>query len=277
MDTEGRGWGRVARRGARRVRDSESPAGFDEPDRSPPPPWEPERWERVLDSGESGSRPDRGRGRTRRRASSSVRAIEEEIREAVGPRAAPAAASRFAEAAEAFDAGRWTDTWKAIRPLADEAPASPSVRELAGLSLYRLGRWKAAAGHLEAYRGVSGSTERNPVLADCYRALRRYRKVQELWDELRRASPSAELVVEGRIVAAGALADQERLADAIELMEGGPLRPRGSPASHHLRLWYALADLYERSGDTARARDLFARVTASDPDLADAAERLAAL
>jgi tetratricopeptide (TPR) repeat protein len=114
------------------------------------------------------------------------------------------------------------------------------------------------------------------VLADCYRALHRYGRVDELWDELRAASPGAELVAEGRIVAAGALADQGRVEDAIGLLErarhGGP-RPR----EHHLRLWYALGDLYERAGDVPRARDLFRRVASAEPDFADVAERLSAL
>gem|GEM_PF-3645235 len=38
-----------------------------------------------------------------------------------------------------------------------------------------------------------------------------------------------------------------------------------------------LADLYERAGDFARARELFARVAEADPDLADAAQRFAEL
>ena len=38
-----------------------------------------------------------------------------------------------------------------------------------------------------------------------------------------------------------------------------------------------LADLYERSGDLARARELFRFVSAEEPDFADAAERAASL
>jgi hypothetical protein len=38
-----------------------------------------------------------------------------------------------------------------------------------------------------------------------------------------------------------------------------------------------LADLCERAGDAPRARELFRRVVAVDPGLADAAERLQAL
>ena len=152
-----------------------------------------------------------------------------------------------------------------------------AVRELTGLALYGTGQWAAAAKELEAFRNLTSSVEQHPVLADCYRALKRYPKVAELWEELREASPGAALVTEGRIVAAGALADQGDVKGAIRLLERGPVRPSGRTGTHHARLWYALADLYERAGDAPKARDLFARVVAVEPGLADAAERLAAL
>ncbi|MGH9150025.1 MAG: tetratricopeptide repeat protein, partial [Acidimicrobiales bacterium] len=49
------------------------------------------------------------------------------------------------------------------------------------------------------------------------------------------------------------------------------------PADHHLRAWYALADLYERAGDVPKARELFRRVATCDSSFFDAAERVAAL
>ena len=49
------------------------------------------------------------------------------------------------------------------------------------------------------------------------------------------------------------------------------------PQEHHLRLWYALAATYERAGDVARARALFARLVDADPEFADAVGRLDAL
>ncbi len=145
------------------------------------------------------------------------------------------------------------------------------------MASYRLGNWTVAAEHLEAFSRLSGSTDLHPVLADCYRAVKRYRRTNEVWDDLRQASPSAEVVTEGRIVASGALADQGRIAEAISLLERGPVKKRRTPADHQLRLWYALADLYERAGDSVRARELFARVADVDPQLADTAERLRSL
>ena len=91
---------------------------------------------------------------------------------------------------------------------ASSCPTHPSVRELTGLAQYRLGNYAAAAKELEAYADLSDSVDQNPVLMDCYRAQRRWRKVEALWLELAAVSPTAELVAEGRIVYAGALADQ---------------------------------------------------------------------
>ncbi len=184
---------------------------------------------------------------------------------------------KLGQAADAFEQDHLPDALRILRPLSKEAPNVPAVRELTGLAFYGTGQWAAAAKELEAFRSLAASVEQHPVLADCYRALGRYAAVNELWDELREASPGAALVTEGRIVAAGALADQGDVAGAIRLLERGPVKPTRSAASHHARLWYALADLYERAGDTPRARELFARVVAAEPGLADATDRLLAL
>lgn len=183
---------------------------------------------------------------------------------------------RLADAARSYERDRYREALRMLKSLARVAPGSPAVRELHGLTLYRLGRWSEAIRELEAFRSLTGSYDQHPTLADCYRALHRYREVDELWDELRRASPSAELVAEGRIVAAGALADRGDLPAAIDLLTKAKVDPR-RPRPHHLRLWYALGDLYERAGDIPRAREFFRRVAQHEAGLSDVAERLAAL
>jgi tetratricopeptide (TPR) repeat protein len=145
-----------------------------------------------------------------------------------------------------------------------------------GLALYRLGRWSDAASELELHRQLTASTDHLAVIADCYRALRRYKKVDELWLELREASPSASLVAEGRIVAAGAKADQGDLRGALAIMRPADTHP-AKVREHHLRLWYVLADLYDRSGEVVTARTLFERIHEHDPDFADVDERLSSL
>lgn len=191
----------------------------------------------------------------------------------VGARRAGRARSDLDAAARAYEAERFTEALRLTRRLVEAAPGIPEIRELHGLVLYRLGRWREAILHLEEFRALSGTAEQDHVLADCYRALRRWKDVDELWDEVREVSPSPEVVNEGRIVAAGSLADRGDLPGAIKLLEKGwRIPPR--PLVHHLRRAYALADLYERSGQTVRARELFRWVFGVDKQFADVAERV---
>lgn len=241
--------------------------------------WQPgEDW--VLEVAEDESeRPRRG-PRPEARAAGHRRTVPApvvaEITSAVGEARGTRLAARLADATQAYDRERYQDARRVLRPLAAETPSAPAIRELYGLTLYRLGQWDAAARQLEAYRSLSGSYDQHPVLADCYRALRRYDEAEVLWEELRAASPDADVVAEGRIVAAGCRADQGDLPGAIALLERS-LRSVGHPRDRHLRQWYMLADLYERAGELPRAREMFRRVGHVDPDAFDVRQRLRAL
>lgn len=281
----------------------EQAEGRREFDPGPPPWWEPEEWidegevraEAELASqrggGQRGRRPASGEagaarrnrgerapgsrgGRARRPAA--AESPKDELLRAVGAQKAEKLQRQLKVASDSFKRGRFEEARKTLRPLADAAPAAASVRELYGLTLYRLGRWKPAASELEAVRSLTGDVEQHPVLADCYRALGRHRQVEELWAELGAASPSGDLVAEGRIVAAGSLADQGRISEAIKLLEPA-VRPARKAQQRHLRIAYVLADLYERAGELPKAREMFQRVAAGDPDFVDVRSRLRSL
>ncbi len=206
--------------------------------------------------------------------------LEDELRgdfaRAVGSTRAPRLEQRLKDAGRAFAADRYSDAARILAKLVSEAPAVAPARELYGLTLYRQGKWRPAIKELEAFRLLTGSTEQHPVLADCYRAVGKDERVEELWSELREVSPSAELVVEGRIVVAGMRADRGDLDGAIRLLEQGWKLPR-RPLERHLRRGYALADLYERAGDISRARELFGRLARAAPDFADVVARARAV
>lgn len=268
-------WGGVARKGASVLRpipgaDRGGAYEANVPERHSPrpqPPPAPERTGRAPQGSSSRRRP-------------TVR-LEVPQLEPAGVRGMPAPeqrrlAQRLREAGEDFLAERFGDALVTLRPLASRYAAIAEVQELYGLTLYRLGRWTAAANRLEQYEQLTGAIDQLPVLADCYRALGRLNEVHDAWDRLRHADPDAQTITEGRIVAAGALADEGRPRDAIRLLEAGPLRPK-RPKEHHLRLWYALADLYDRVGDLQRARRGFARIHTVEPGFVDVQERLAAL
>jgi tetratricopeptide (TPR) repeat protein len=178
--------------------------------------------------------------------------------------------------ARSLDRGYEREALRILRPWREAHPDSAELRELVGVTYYRLGRWALAQKELEAFVGLTDSTEQHPVLMDTLRALGRFKRVEQLWEELRAVSPRAEIVTEGRIVYAGALADKGKLAEAIKVLERAPASPKRL-LPHHLRLWYALADLHERAGDIPAARALFRKISAQDPSFVDVAERLAAL
>jgi tetratricopeptide (TPR) repeat protein len=202
--------------------------------------------------------------------------VRDEIRAAVSPERAARLERRFALATVAYERDRYPEALAELRQLVRIAPEVASVRELYGLTLYRLGRWRQAERELRAFHDMTGSFDQHPVIADCERALGHDAAVVTIYDELRRAGVDREVLVEGRIVLAGTLADRGDVEAAIALL--APVaRPLRHPDTAHLRQWYALGDLYERAGDLPRARQLFARVASFSPDLFDVVERLAAL
>ena len=297
-----KGWGSLARKGAARIAplegvgDSASAewrkAVQEARDKNLGRDFTPEEWVRVDDvrdeaSGavERGRQTKTGAQKPQRTSSRSDRTVpgtpiadqRDELGKAVGARQAEKLAKVVRDAARAFDRERYGDSRKLLAPVAERVPTFAPARELLGVTYYRMGRWKQAVRELEAFRDLTGSTEQHPVLADCYRALGKWKQVDELWLELREASPSAELVTEGRIVAAGALADQGKIQPAISLLGAQGWKLPKAAKEHHLRRAYALADLYERAGDVAHARDLFGRIVAADPDFGDVSERLRAL
>jgi tetratricopeptide (TPR) repeat protein len=286
-----KGWGAVAKRGVGKLKPSEAgtaSAAWREAAKESDarergrmggtaPAWEPETW---IDAGpvrdEARKAVKRGDAPTRPRRATLPDDVQGEVAREAGPAWAGRVQDRLRDAAKAYERERYRDALNLLKPLAERAPGSPAIRELLGLTLYRLGRWKDAIKELEVAELLGGTIDHHPVIADCHRALGHQDDVVRLWDELRRGGAGVEVLTEGRIVLAGALADRGKVRDAIALLEQGPVNVR-KPKDHHLRLWYALAALYERAGEVPRARQLFARVLDADPEFADVVDRYEAL
>jgi len=181
-------------------------------------------------------------------------------------------------AAEAYDRKRYEEALRLGRTVADATPGVAPVRELTGLAAYRAERWSMAKIHLKAHFAITGDPEHLPLVMDCDRANRRYRAVEKDFAQLEESEPTAEVLAEGRIVMASALADQQLYEEAIELLtRAGATKQLRNPAFRHVRLWYTLGDIYDRSGDVISARELFARVVIAEPEAYDASARLAEL
>lgn len=198
--------------------------------------------------------------------------VEKQVAKIAGKEKGARAWRLFKRAAKEFQNEQYTDSRKTVKPLVDSYPNLADLHELHGLCLYRLARWDEAIESLETFRRLSGTAEQNPVLMDCHRALGHWADVDYLWNELGELSPSGELVSEGRIVMAGAQADQGFIDSGVRTLEKGWKVPK-EPMEHHLRRAYALADLLERDGKIPKSRKLFAWIAAKDETFGDAAER----
>jgi tetratricopeptide (TPR) repeat protein len=257
-----------------------------------PAPWEREQW---VDDGplrsaarkatERAQRPetadprvaDGGSKPVRRRKSSDLAPeVAEELQKAAPAARAAKYRERLTTAADALDRGRFDDARRMVQPVLRDLPEMAFGHEIAGLAFYRTGQWRKAAAELEVARQLDRTLNHHAVLADCYRALKRYDLVDQLWLELREGSPEPALMAEGRIIAAGALADQGNLKDALKLMDKGADVPK-KVRDHHLRQWYVLGDLHDRSGDIIKARRFFGMIYEIDPQFADVADRLRGL
>lgn len=202
--------------------------------------------------------------------------ITHELRTTARPGKGDILVKVFADAVAAYTAGDLEEALRLGEQAKHIALRSTAAREFLGLAYYAAGRWNEAARELGAFRRISGSTEQNPVIADTYRAMKKPERALELVDEIDRAKVDDAVFYEGQIVGAGALADMDRVDEAIARLEQLELRPDVAE-EHHLRVWYVLGDLLARRGRFTQAREWFEAVAAADPEATDAPERVARL
>jgi len=156
------------------------------------------------------------------------------------------------------------------------APRSGAVREVLGLALYGQERWQEALTELKTYRRLTGRVDQNHLIADCLRGLGRAAEVVPLAEEELRGAAPNDAKAEAVIVAASALADQKRFAEALAFL--GRAKTREDVAeSYTLRLWYVRGDILARAGRKAEAAQEFRKVMRHDAGAFDVAERLAEL
>ena len=202
--------------------------------------------------------------------------VAAEIHAALEAPRARSAIDRLAAASQALDRGRYDEARSRVTPLLRDLPQVAAVHEVHGLACYGAGRWTQAAKSLELARRLDQDPAMLPVLADCYRAVGRWDDVDDVWDDIKAASPNHEVMTEGRIVQAGAMADRGEFRPAIELLTAASQPPK-RVRDHHLRQWYALADLHDRAGDAVSAARWFEEIARRDPHFADVRDRLRSL
>lgn len=186
------------------------------------------------------------------------------------------AVSRLARAVELLERGDAGAAAAEATKAKQLSSRSGAVREVLGLALYGQSRWQDAITELKAYRRFSGRADQNHVIADCLRALGRPQEAVPLAEEELRAKVSHEAKAEAVIVAASALADQKRFAEALAFLGRAKTR-EGVSEPYTLRLWYVRGDILAKAGRRDEAAGEFRKIMRHDASAFDAAERLAEL
>jgi tetratricopeptide (TPR) repeat protein len=205
------------------------------------------------------------------------RDVLDEVRRSTRPPAQQDTLARLGRAIELLERddpkGALVEAEKAKRL----SPRSASVREVLGLAYYGQGRWQDALTELKAYKRISGRNDQNHLIADSLRGIGRRADAVPLADEaLRDRGVSNEVKAEVVVVAASALADEGRFAEALAFLARA--RTKDDVAEPYtLRLWYVKADILERAGRRREAADEFKKIVRHDASAFDAAERLSAL
>jgi tetratricopeptide (TPR) repeat protein len=151
----------------------------------------------------------------------------------------------------------------------------PIAREALAETAYAAGHYDVALTEFRALRRMTGSPDYIAVLADCERALGRPEAALKLVREGEQSLKDPALLVELRIVQAGARADSGQHAEALRLLANEIESPRGVvPKPAQARLRYAYAALLQEQGDLEAAQDWFTAAARIDPDGTDALDRL---
>ena len=205
------------------------------------------------------------------------RELLDELRRTTRPADQAAAIGRLSRAIELLERGDPSAAVSEAAKAKHLAPRSAAVREVLGLALYGQGRWQEAVTELKTYKRLTGRVDQNHLIADALRGLGRPKDAVPLAEEeLRDKRVPAEAKAEAVIVAASALADQGRYAEALGFLHRARTREDVSEP-YTLRLWYVRGDILEKAGRRDEAATEFRKIVRHDSSAFDAAERLSAL
>lgn len=201
---------------------------------------------------------------------------DEVIRSTPKDRRGPAL-HQLAEAADEYAEGRYKPAAVKLAEAKRLAPRVATIRELLGLTCYRLGQWQEALKELRTFRRLTGETTHMPVEMDALRALGRPSDVRKTWDLFLELGGSHATDDEARVVYASFLLDEGEARTAWKIVDPGRITRRAHESQ--VRRWFVAARVALALGDTTTAHQLLRAVEdydASFPGLDELERAIAA-
>ena len=189
--------------------------------------------------------------------------IAEELARVTPKKNLPAAVEHLQESARAFAAGKHGKALRAAEEAKELSPRDPTIRELIGLSAYRMGRWDQALRELRTFRRLTGDATHLPVEMDVLRALERPDDVEAAWKVMKKLGGDRETVDEAKVVYGSFLLDRGEHRKAWQITN--PKRISADPRESELRVWYVAARAAARLGDVPTAGQLRDAIRGADP------------
>lgn len=171
----------------------------------------------------------------------------------------------LSEAAADFADEQFGSAHRKLLKAKNMSSRASAIRELLGLTAYRLGNWEEAVRELRAFRRFTGDTTHMPVEMDALRGLGRHRDVEKTWELFMELGGHPATDSEARVVYGSHLLDQDRPKDAWAVTRPKRVTKDGRP--HELRRWFVAGRAALALGDTDTASTLLEAVRHGDPDM----------
>jgi len=213
--------------------------------------------------GRSEDRPSRRRGQSWTPDGGQLpKWVSEELARVTPKPKLAAAAEHLLAAATHFAAGKYGKALGEASQAKELSSRDATIREILGLSAYRLGQWDTALRELRTFRRLTGETTHLPVEMDVLRALERHDDVEAAWKLMQKFGGRRDTRNEARVVYGSYLLDQGRARPAWDVTD--PERITAEPDESELRVWYVAARAAHQLGDEPTARRLFEAIEQAD-------------
>lgn len=188
--------------------------------------------------------------------------MKEEIQRVTPSDRRDATLNLLSEAAADFAGENFGAAHRKLLRAKDLSSRAAAIRELLGLTAYRMERWDEALKELRTFRRLAGDTTHMPIEMDALRALRRPADVHKTWELFRELGGSPATDAEARVVYGSFLLDEDQPRAAWSIVQ--PKRLTKDASEFDRRRWYVAARVAARLGDVATASKIADALDAAD-------------